>query len=250
LVAGELERRWNEKLVQLRDLEIQRASLNQNKQSPALSAEDRARLMVLGKDLSKAWNSPGATIETRKKIIRLLIKEIIVDVADDKLALVIHWQGGDHTEMTVKKNKVGQTRWMVEANVVDLVRVLARQLPDMAIAAILNRSGKLTGHGATWTRTHVRGLRNTNGIPVYREGERAERGDVTLDEAADILKVSRATVHRMVRAGVLPAQQLCTGAPWIIRLADLRDDAVCRDAAARRSRRPVSQNPLQNSLVL
>jgi excisionase family DNA binding protein len=250
LVAGELERRWNEKLVQLRDLEIQRASLNQNKLSPALSAEDRARLMVLGKDLSKAWNSPGATIETRKKIIRLLIKEIIVDVADDKLALVIHWQGGDHTEMTVKKNKVGQTRWMVEADVVDLVRVLARQLPDMAIAAILNRSGKLTGHGATWTRTHVRGLRNTNGIPVYREGERAERGDVTLDEAADILKVSRATVHRMVRAGVLPAQQLCTGAPWIIRLADLRDDAVCRDAAARRSRRPVSQNPLQNSLVL
>ena len=71
--------------------------------------------------------------------------------------------------MTVKKNKVGQNRWMVEADVVDLVRVLARQLPDMAIAAILNRSGKLTGHGATWTRV-------TNGIPVYREGERAERG--------------------------------------------------------------------------
>jgi excisionase family DNA binding protein len=250
LVAGELERRWNEKLVQLHDLEIQRESLNQNKQSPAFSAEDRARLMMLGKDLSKAWNSPGATIETRKKIIRLLIKEIIVDVADDKLTLVIHWQGGDHTEMTVKKNKVGQTRWMVEADVVDLVRVLARQLPDMAIAAILNRSGKLTGHGATWTRTHVRGLRNTNGIPVYREGERAERGEVTLDEAADILKVSRATAYRMVSAGVLPAQQLCTGAPWIIRLADLRDDAVCRDAEARRSRRPISQNPLQNSLVL
>jgi hypothetical protein len=118
LVAGELERRWNEKLVQLRDLEIQRESLNQNKQSPALSADNRARLTVLGKDLSKARNSPGATIETRKKIIRLLIKEIIVDVADDALALVIHWQGGDHTEMTVKKNKVGQTRWMVEADVV------------------------------------------------------------------------------------------------------------------------------------
>jgi hypothetical protein len=44
---------------------------------------------------------------------------------------------------------------------------------------------------------------------------------------------------------VLPAQQLCTGAPWIIRLADLRDDAVRRDAEARRSRRPISQNPLQ-----
>ena len=201
-------------------------------------AEDRARLMALGKDLTKAWNSPGASIETRKKIIRLLVKEIIVDVVDDKLALVIHWQGGGPTELTVKKNKIGHTRWTVKTEVVDLVRVLARQLPDMAIAAILNRSGKLTGHGATWTRTHVRGLRNANGIATYREGERAERGEVMLDEAADILKVSRATAYRMVVTGVLPAQQPCAGAPWIIRLADLQQDAVHRDAEARRSRRP------------
>jgi len=152
--------------------------------------------------------------------------------------------------MTVRKNKAGQTRWTVEADVADLVRVLARQLPDMAIAAILNRSGKRTGRGATWTRTHVCGLRNTNGIPIYREGERAQRGEVTLDEAADFLKVSRATAYRMVSGGVLPAQQSCAGAPWIIRLDDLRQDAVRRDADARRSRRPNSQNSLQNSLAL
>ena len=250
LVAGELERRWNEKLVQLRDLEMQLDNLSQTEQTPALSAEDCARLMILGKDLVKAWNSPGVSVETRKKIIRLLIKEIIIDVVGETLALVIHWQGGDHTEMKVKKNKVGQTRWTTDAGVVDLVRVLARQLPDNVIAAILNRSGKTTVHGASWTRTHVRGLRNTHGIPVYREGERAERGEVTLDEAAETLKVSRATAYRMVTNGVIPAQQLCAGAPWIIRLADLQLDAVRRDAEARRSRRPISHDPLQNSLTL
>jgi hypothetical protein len=53
LVAGELERRWNEKLIQLRDLETQLESLNQTNQAPTLSAEDRARLMTLGKDLVK-----------------------------------------------------------------------------------------------------------------------------------------------------------------------------------------------------
>ena len=250
LVAGELERRWNEKLVQLRDLEMQLDNLSQTEQTPALSAEDCARLMILGKDLVKAWNSPGVSVETRKKIIRLLIKEIIIDVVGETLALVIHWQGGDHTEMKVKKNKVGQTRWTTDAGVVDLVRVLSRQLPDNVIAAILNRSGKTTVHGASWTRTHVRGLRNTHGIPVYREGERAERGEVTLDEAAETLKVSRATAYRMVTNGVIPAQQLCAGAPWIIRLADLQLDAVRRDAEARRSRRPISHDPLQNSLTL
>lgn len=130
------------------------------------------------------------------------------------------------------------------------MRVLARQLPDLAIAAILNRSGKLTGRGATWTRTHVCGLRNTHGIPAYREGERAEREEATLDEAADILKVSRTTAYRMVTRGILPARQLCAGAPWIIGLADLQQDVVQRDAEARRSRRPVSQDPLQNSFAL
>ncbi|KEC69622.1 hypothetical protein RLPCCGM1_p1814 [Rhizobium leguminosarum bv. phaseoli CCGM1] len=124
--------------------------------------------------------------------------------------------------MTVKKNKIGQTRWAVKADVVDLVRNLARQLPDLSIAAILNRSGKRTGHGASWTRSHVCSLRNIHGISVYREGERAERGERTLDEAADILKVSRATAYRMVSSGVLPARQLCTGAPWIIQLSDLQ----------------------------
>ena len=251
LVAGELERRWNEKLVQLRDLEMQLDNLSQTEQTPALSADDRAKLMTLGKDLAKAWNSPGVSVETRKKIIRLLIKEIIIDVVGETLALVLHWQGGDHTEMKVKKNKVGQTRWTTDAGVVDLVRVLARQLPDNAIAAILNRSGKTTAHGVSWTRAHVRGLRNTHGIPVYNEGERAERGELTLDEAAETLKVSRATAYRMVTNGVIPAQQLCAGAPWIIRLVDLQLDAVRRDAESRRRpRRPISHDPLQNLLTL
>lgn len=250
LVAGELEHRWNEKLVQLHALEMQLGNLDQTEKTPALSAEDRSRLMNLGKDLTKAWNSPGVSVETRKKIIRLIVKEIIVDVAGENLALVIHWQGGDHTELTVKKNKIGHTRWTTDASVVDLVRVLARQLPDNAIAAILNRSGKTTVHGASWTRTNVCSLRYTHGIAIYREGERAERGEVTLDEAADILTVSRATAYRMVLNGVIAAQHLCTGAPWIIRLADLQTDEVRRDADARRSRRPNSHNSLQHSLSL
>ncbi len=128
--------------------------------------------------------------------------------------------------------------------------MLARQLPDNAIAAILNRSGKLTAHGATWTRTHVCSLRNTHGIPVCRDGERTERGEITLDEAAEALKVSRATAYRIVTGGALPAQQLCVGAPWIIQAADLQLDAVRRDAEARRSRRPRSDNLLQDSFAL
>lgn len=249
LVAGELERRWNDKLIELRNLESELEGVARQ-QAPELSVDDSSRLMELGKDLATAWAMPGVSIETRKGIIRMLITEIIVDIVGDALSLVIHWQGGDHTQLMVKKNKIGQTRWTVEADVVDLVRALARQMPDLTIAAILNRSGKVTGHGSSWTRTHVCGLRRAHSIAAYREGERAERGEATLDESADILKISRTTAYRMINSGVLRAHQLCRGAPWIIQLSDLQQDAVRCQADARRQRRPISSNPLQNTLDL
>jgi len=139
LVAGELERRWNERLASVRALEDQLAQIVAQP-AAALGVEDRARLLTLGADLTRAWNSPGVSIKTRKKIIRLLICEIIVDMAAEKLDLIIHWQGGDHTRLEVKKNKIGRNRWVTNADVVDLVHVLARQMPDQAIAAVLNRS--------------------------------------------------------------------------------------------------------------
>jgi excisionase family DNA binding protein len=249
LVASELERRWNERLTSVRALEDQLAQIAAQPVA-SLGVEDRARLLTLGKDLTCAWNSPGVSIETRKKIVRLLICEIIVDVAGEKLDLIIHWQGGDHTRLEVKKNKTGRNRWVTDADVADLVHVLARQMPDHAIAAVLNRSGKSTGRGNSWTRSRVCSLRSKKGIAPYRDGERSERGEVTLLEAAEALAVSTSTVRRMIHAGTLPANQLCKGAPWIIRHSDLQNDDVRREAMARRTRHPASCDPLQKTLDL
>jgi excisionase family DNA binding protein len=248
IVASELERRWNEKLGRVQALE---AALAQVVARPAstLSPDDRERLMSLSKDIACAWDSVGATVETKKKIIRLLIAEIVVDVSDT-LDLIIHWQGGDHTRLTVKKNKAGHNRWVTDAEVIDLVRVLARQMPDESIAAVLNRSGKSTGRGQSWTRTRICSLRYQKEIAAYREGERAERGEATLNEAAELLSVSPSTIRRMLNAGILPANQLCKGAPWIIRHADLQHEDVRREAQRRRSRRPASDNRLQIGLDL
>jgi excisionase family DNA binding protein len=118
-------------------------------------------------------------------------------------------------------------------------------MPDDLIAAILNRSGKSTGRGNSWTRARVCTLRQHQKIVPYREGERAERGEVTLNEAATALSVSPSTILRMLRDGTLPARQLCKGAPWIIRAQDLERENVRRETEARRSRWPSSCNPCQ-----
>jgi excisionase family DNA binding protein len=247
LVAGELERRWNERLLAAHALEDERDALAAEPDA-SLSEEDRQRLLALGSDLERAWNSAGATPATRKRIIRTLINEIVVCISDQTLDLVVHWNGGDHTALQVKKNRTGQHRWSAAADVVDLVRSLARQMPDKYIAAVLHRAGKSTGKGNSWTRGRVCSLRNQNTIEPYREGERAERGEVTLDEAAIVLNVSASTVRRLIEDSTLPAQQLCKGAPWVIRSSDLERTEVSQAAQARRLRRPPSGNPHQKEL--
>ena len=247
LVAAELERRWNERLLAVRALEAEREALAAGSQM-ALTEAERARLLALGADVERAWHSPGATPATRKRIIRTLIEEIVVRIENDMLDLVIRWVGGDHTPLRVHKNRAGQHRWSTDADVVELVTVLARQMPDQAIASVLNRAGKTTGRGNGWTRSRVCFLRNHRRIPPYREGERAERGEVTLEEAAARLEVSEATVRRLIKDKVLPADQLCKGAPWVIRASDVDHETVRHAADARRQRRPPSDDPRQNAL--
>jgi len=238
LVAGELERRWNERL---KDERQRREELDAfgAAQPPAMSQAERDALLRLGADVERAWYAEGATIATRKRIVRMLIEEIVVRVENDGLDLVIRWAGDDHTALRVSKNRTGRHRWSVEADVVDLVRALARQMPDRAIAAVLNRAGMSTGKGNSWTRSRVASLRGHNEIAVYREGERAERGEATLDEAAEALGVSPATVRRLIADSVLPASQHCKGAPYVIRTADLQRLEVVNEATRRRKRSPL-----------
>ena len=248
LVAAGLEQRWNSRLleVQMLDQELEQLSA-----APAATPtqSERTRLLALGADVEQAWASPAALPATRKRIIRTLIDEIVVRVEDSELAIVIRWNGSDHTSLRVAKNRAGQHRWTTDAEVVELVAALARLLPDQAIAAVLNRAGKTTGRGNGWTRSRVCMLRNNRNIPPYREGERAERGEATLDEAAEKLKVSEATVRRLIAERILPAHQFCKGDPWTIRIKDLGLETVMQAADQRRTRKPSSDNPRQKALV-
>jgi len=82
--------------------------------------------------------------------LRTAIIEIVAKIVGDTIELVVHWQGGDHTRLTVPKNRTGQHRWKTDAETGELIQALARQQPDAGIAAILNRCGKRTGKGNTW----------------------------------------------------------------------------------------------------
>ena len=216
-----------------------------------LTPADRERLMTLGADLERAWNSPGVTPETRKRIVRTLIDEIVVRVEDNALDLVIRWHGGDHSRAQGQEEPYRPAPLeRTAAETVDLVRVLARQMPDKAIA-VGAQSCRQDDRARQWLDpvARVQPAQSQRHCDLSR-GRARERGEVTLDEAAAALSVSASTVRRLIKDGQLAASQLCKGAPWIIKAADLERADVKRAATARRLRRPPSGNPLQKELEL
>jgi hypothetical protein len=241
LVASELERRWNEALQVVHRIESEIAALEARKPVP-LGEVERQQLMQLGTDLARAWSHPAATSATRKRILRTALSEIVVRVEADNIEMILHWQGGDHTALKVRRNGVGKHRWTIPEDTLSLVRELARLMPDRQIARLLNRAGKPTGRGNGWTQARVCSFRSHHGIAVHRGNEWAERGEITLEAAAQIMNVSVMTALRMVRRGIIKGRQVCRGAPWVIRAED-----VAGYRAAYASQCPLTDDPAQQS---
>jgi len=220
LVAAELERRWNEALEAQQSLENELESLHAEQPSP-LGPDTKKELLAMAEDLPQLWDHPDSSPEYKKRLLRAVLKEIVARRDGDTIHLVLHWQGGDHTELQFQKVRTGQHRYVTEPDTVELIRALATIQPDPMIASILNRLGRRTAHDQTWNARRVCSLRNNHAIPVYREGERQARGELTVSEVATILGVSTTTVLRMIRHKQLSATQVCTNAPWILHKGDI-----------------------------
>ena len=82
-----------------------------------------------------------------------MLVEIIATIKGREIHLLLHWKGGDHSHLVVPRNRTGEHRWTTDAQTGALIRDLARMLPDELIAGALNRLGKKTGKGNSWTKT-------------------------------------------------------------------------------------------------
>jgi excisionase family DNA binding protein len=220
LVAAELERRWNQALTTEAQVEAELVSLQQGREHPLTDTQKR-ELLSFARDLPILWDDPHSLPEHKKRLLRIALKEIIATCEDETIRLVLHWQGGDHTQVEFQKIGTGRHRYVTDDDLVEIVRMLARIEPDARVASILNRNQRRTAHGQNWTVKRICSLRNNHAIPVYREGERQARGEMSVSEVAAALGVTPTTVLRLIRLKQLPATQACVGAPWILRSADV-----------------------------
>jgi len=220
LVAAELERRWNQALVTEAQLEAELAALQQSGGRPLTDAQ-KEDLLSLARDLPLLWDDPQGLPEHKKRLLRVALKEIIATCEGETIRLVLHWQGGDHTQVEFEKIRAGRHRFVTDDDLVEIVRMLARIEPDARIASILNRNQRRTAHGQIWTAKRICSLRHNHAIAVYQEGERQTRSEMSVSETAVVFGVTPTTILRLIRLKQLPATQACAGAPWILRTEDV-----------------------------
>lgn len=232
LIAAQLEKSWE---AALRRVETCQARLDAEQRPD--QAADAPDFTDLAADLSAAWAAPTTTMRARQRLVRALIKDIIADVdeATREVILVIHWKGGQHSQLRVKKPKTGEHGCSTSEDALAVMRSMAGRWDDAHIAASLNRMGLRTGQGKSWNAKRVGDLRRVHNIHAYRSAEK--NGEwLTMREAAKELGVTSHVIRRLIQSQVLAAEQVVPGAPFQIKVSNLRGE--CVTAAIRRKADP------------
>jgi hypothetical protein len=240
LVAGELERRWNEALAQVAAVEAQLATLANRRST--LSEEQRHRLLTLGQDLTAVWEHPTASAALKKRLLRTVLHAILIDTRPEppEHLLQLHWHGGGHTELRVARNTVGKHGRATPPQALEVIRALSKVCRDQTIAATLNRLGYRTGTGKTWRAHSVASVRYQYRLPNFPKAH----DWLTCEQAAVQLGVSATVIRRLIAQGTLPASQVVPSAPWIIHACDLHRRAVQMEVqAVQKGRRQPGRHP-------
>jgi DNA invertase Pin-like site-specific DNA recombinase len=216
LVAGTLEKRWNDALVQLEALREQYAQI-ERKEGRVVTPEQKAQVLALARDFPRVWNAPTTAAKDRKRMLRLLIKEITVEKQLEPKQAILHirWQGGACSDVVVALPRPIADRQRYSVGIVEQIRALAQQLPDAQIAEQLNREGKRNTHGKSFTQKMIGWIRWRYGVPaaVLKRPE-----ELTVQQVAQHFGVSLGVVYYWIEREVIPARRLHEGAPYWITL--------------------------------
>jgi hypothetical protein len=224
LVAAELEKQWNEKLEQVEALKTKLTEIDTECRLP--TDTELAKLRELGERFSEVWHSAHCPQQLRKRIVRTVVEEVVVNLDDrtQMLTFVIHWKGSLHTEFRMLKppSAAGQK---TSYDDLEIIRAMAARYGDDEIARVLANHGRRTGKGRPWSEQSVRTARRNHGIA----GQKRTKKDpeiFNLEQAWRYCDVSDATIKRLVAAGLVEARQVVPWAPWEILKSDLDSGPV------------------------
>lgn len=200
LVASTLERCWNEKLLQL---QIARDEYDRKYKGGGLelAPDIREQLLELIKDFPQVWYNPRTPQREKKRILRLMIKDVTL-IKDVKITLKIRWQGGAHTIMEIPKPLPAPLKRSTSKDAIDRIRELSKNHTQKQVVEQLIREGYPTGTKQQFDVRKLAHITTAYGIKKYYSHLR-EEGKLTTSEMSERLGICTSTVIQWCKAGLL-----------------------------------------------
>src|SRR6266545_735945 len=250
LVARTLERRWEEALEAVQQLEAEFDRFTRT-QPRLLDETDRERIRRLAGEVPALWRASTTTPADRRQVVRLLVDRVVltVDPGDDRVAVRVEWAGGAVRERTIHRAVQAyknQQSW--ERLSARLATLHGRGETPKAIAAILDRDGfRPPKRASRFTAGMVRRLLHELGLrprvprsPAFPEVLSPD--EWWLHDLARLMGLSPHTLHGWRKKGWLHVRQVGgRGGPWAVwadasELARLRALRECPLSWAHRER--------------
>ncbi|MDX2504265.1 MAG: recombinase family protein [Gammaproteobacteria bacterium] len=215
LVATTLENNWNNALTELHKIREQYEAY-QTKNNIVASNEQKEKILALAQDLPHLWTAPSTCAKDKKRILRLLIKDITINVDKSICTLHIRWQGGATETIRVNKLQKSSDKWRHSKETIDKVRTLALTMNDKQIAAALNNKGLITNKGNPFTESGIQWIRYKHSIPAV--SQQKNENELTVKEVANKFHVSTHVVYYWIERKVIIPRRLTPNSPYRISL--------------------------------
>jgi DNA invertase Pin-like site-specific DNA recombinase len=242
LVARQLEAGWEAALAETARLEAGYQRFTEE-QPATLTTAERAAIQALASDLPRVWHAASTTQADRKELLRILIRDITVNVAGDSeiVEVTITWAGGHQTtgQSIRPVGRLDQLSYYpaLLARVTELAEAgqSSRQIAD-ALNAGGFRPPKRTSR---FNGGQVRALITQRGIRHQPKGRPAALtslppGQWSVPSLAAELGMPAPTIYTWIYRGWITARHAPATRNWII----TADDQQIRQLRERRARPP------------
>jgi len=200
LVADTLEAEWNDKLRALTE-----AQDDYERQCKAdhmiLNSHERSRIMTIATDFSKLWHDPKTPDREKKRMVRLLLKDVTL-IKDTGITVHIRFKGGAIKTLNLSAPMNAWQLRKTSNTVISQIDQLLDKYTDADIANILNKNSRVSGTGKPFTSMMVYKIRRTYGLKSRFERLK-EQKLFTLSEISDKLQISKCTLKKWTKNNLI-----------------------------------------------
>ena len=231
LVANSLERRWNGTLTALEETKQEYTDFRR-KELRVATAEQKSRILALSEDFNHLWHATTTNSKEKKRILRLLIKDIMVKKSPERKQALLHirWQGGSCETLCVDLPRIYSDVVRYAEDIVEKVRNLVQeQLADTDIAAIFNMEGRRSSTGKPFTISMIKWIRYKHNI-CQRPTDK-----MTVKGIAEKLQISTNVVYYWIERGYIEGQRINRRSRYLFTL-DTQQENILRERIQKSSR--------------